>query len=136
MYCVAMRTLHAVVCNPTTPELSARPLIEVREAGRLARVFKVLANDSRLRLLHALARERELSVTDLASAVSMRPQAVSNQLQRLVDLDILGSRRGGSNVFYRVVDPCVTSLFDLGLCLTETPDTASDGLERATALAR
>jgi DNA-binding transcriptional ArsR family regulator len=47
----------------------------------------------------------------------MTPQAVSNQLQRLVDRRILAARRQGNNVFYRVVDPCVTSLLELGLCL-------------------
>lgn len=115
-----MRTIHTLVCKPDIPELSARPLIDLPQAARLARVFKVLANDTRLRLLHALARDGELSVSDLSAAVFMKPQAVSNQLQRLVDLGILSSRRAGASVLYRVVDPCVTSLLDLGLCLTET----------------
>jgi len=82
-------------------------------------VFKVLANDTRLRLIHALARAGELCVTDLAKAVAMTPQAVSNQLQRLVDRGILGSRRNGNQIYYRIVDLCVTSLLDQGLCLTE-----------------
>lgn len=129
-----MRAIHTLVCNPDLPELSARPLIDLPEAGRLARVFKVLANDTRLRLLHTLARAEELSVTDLADAVSMKPQAVSNQLQRLVDMGILGSRRAGTSVLYRVVDPCVTSLLDLGLCLTETPAVERERLDRASAV--
>ena len=58
-------------------------------------------------------------MTDLAAAVSMTPQAVSNQLQRLADRGILASRRNGINIHYRIVDPCVTSILDLGLCLTE-----------------
>lgn len=128
-----MRAIHVVACNPANPELSERPLIGPPEAGRLARVFKILANDTRLRLVHALAREGELRVTDLADTVGASPQAVSNQLGRLVDLGILGSRRSGANVFYRVVDPRVTSLLDLGLCLTESPATAREALEPATA---
>ena len=82
-------------------------------------LFKVFGNDSRLRLLHALVREGELCVTDLAEAVEMKPQAVSNQLQRLVDRGMLAARRQGSNVFYRVVDPCVPVLLDRGMCLIE-----------------
>jgi len=70
-------------------------------------------------LLHALVREGELCVTGLATAVDMKPQAVSNQLQRLVDRGILGSRRDGNNVYYRIVDPCVPILLDRGLCLVE-----------------
>jgi DNA-binding transcriptional ArsR family regulator len=131
-----MRAIHVIACNPSNPELGDRPLIDLPEAGRLARVFKVLANDSRLRLLHALARDGELSVTDLAAGVGMSPQAVSNQLGRLVDLRILGSRRAGANVLYRVTDPCVTSLLDLGLCLTESPPHALGEPATATAAVR
>lgn len=89
------------------------------QAGGLAAVFKVLANDTRLRILHALVRADELCVTDLAAAVGMKPQAVSNQLQRLGSLGIIRSRRAGVNVHYRVVDLCVRSLLGQGLCLTE-----------------
>ena len=66
-------------------------------------MFKVLANDTRLRLLHALVRADELCVTDLAASLGMKPQAVSNQLQRLSDLGILASRRDGNNIHYRLV---------------------------------
>lgn len=104
---------------PVKPALEERPLIAQDEAAELGRLFKTLANDTRLRLLHALARAGELCVTDLAKRVGMRPQAVSNQIQRLVDRGILGSRRHGNKVHYRIIDRCVTSLLDQGLCLTE-----------------
>ena len=104
---------------PPKPALGERPLLSPGEAGELAALFKVLANDNRLRLLHTLARTGELGVADLGKAVDMTIQAVSNQLQRLADRGILGSRRQGVKIFYRIVDPCVTSLLDKGLCLTE-----------------
>jgi DNA-binding transcriptional ArsR family regulator len=69
--------------------------------------------------LHALARAREVCVTDLAETVGMKPQAVSNQLQRLSEMGILTSKRDGTSIRYRIVDPCVTSLLDQGLCLME-----------------
>jgi DNA-binding transcriptional ArsR family regulator len=49
----------------------------------------------------------------------MKPQAVSNQLQRLSDLGIVAARRDGTSIHYRVVDLCVRSLLDQGLCLME-----------------
>ena len=70
--------------------------------------------------LHALVRAGELGVTELAAAVGMKPQAVSNQLQRLSDLGILDSRRDGTSIRYRVVDHCVTGLLEQGWCLTES----------------
>lgn len=101
------------------PALNERPLLTPIQAGGLAAVFKVLANDTRLRLLHALVRADELCVTDLAASLGMKPQAVSNQLQRLSDLGILASRRDGNSIYYRLVDLCVRSLLDQGLCLME-----------------
>lgn len=114
------------VCCPPKPSLAHRPLIHREKAAELGALFKVLANDTRLRLLHAICRAGELSVTDLAESVGMKPQAVSNQLQRLVDRGILGNRRNGTNIHYRIVDPCVTTLLDQGLCLVE------DSRERST----
>jgi DNA-binding transcriptional ArsR family regulator len=99
--------------------LKERPLLTPIQAGGLTAVFKVLANTTRLRLLHALIRGDEVCVTDLAATVGMTPQAVSNQLQRLLDLGILASRRDGKNIHYRLVDLCVTTLLDQGLCLME-----------------
>ncbi len=89
--------------------------------------FKVLANDTRLRLLHALVRADQLCVSDLAAAVGLRPQAVSNQLQRLVDRGIVTARRDGNRIWYRVTDPCVVQLLDLAWCLTETTPPAPRG---------
>jgi DNA-binding transcriptional ArsR family regulator len=106
-------------CCPPKPALRERPLITPAQAADLEDVFKVLANDTRLRLLHALVRSEELCVTELAEAMGMTPQAVSNQLQRLAGRGILDSRRNGNNIYYRIVDPCVPSLLDQGLCLTE-----------------
>ena len=110
---------------PQKPALAARPLITPRQAAGLEAMFKVLASGTRLRLLHALTRADELCVSDLAEAVSMTPQAVSNQLQRLADRGILASRRDGFYIHYRIVDPCVTSILDLGLCLTEDSERRS-----------
>jgi DNA-binding transcriptional ArsR family regulator len=94
-------------------------LIAAAQSAGLVALFKVLANDSRLRLLHALVREGEMCVTDLAKALGMKPQAVSNQLQRLADRGVVGSSRKGNHIYYRIVDPCVPSLLDQGLCLIE-----------------
>lgn len=104
---------------PTQPAIERRPLINAQQAALLMRLFKIFANDTRLRLLHALVREGELCVGELSEAVELKPQAVSNQLQRLVDRSILGTRRDGSNIYYRVIDPCVRVLLERGMCLIQ-----------------
>jgi DNA-binding transcriptional ArsR family regulator len=101
------------------PPIHERPLLTPDQATEIVALFQALANDSRLRLLHALARAEELCVTDLAAAVEMTPQATSNQLRRLIDRRIVATRREGNHIYYRIIDPCVPGLLSLGLCLAE-----------------
>ncbi len=105
-------------CLPK-PSLGERPLLSPEQALGLVALFKVLANDTRLRLLHALVRRGEIGVMELSEVLAMKPQAVSNQLQLLVARGILGSKRNGINIYYRIVDSCVINLLDHGLCLSE-----------------
>jgi DNA-binding transcriptional ArsR family regulator len=86
-------------------------------AGDLAQLFKVLANDNRLRILHAIHLGGEVSPSDIAEEIGASQQAVSNQLQRLADQRIVHARRDGQRVLYRIIDPCVPGLMDLGVCL-------------------
>ena len=108
-------------CDPcaTRVHVSRRALLDRRDSRRLATVFRVLANDTRLRLLHALVREPELPVGSLCRLLRMKPQAISNQLRRLARLGVVASRREGTTIHYRLIDRCVRDLLDQGLCLAE-----------------
>lgn len=103
----------------TEPLIQNRPLISEEIAADLEAVFKMLGNRTRLRMLHALIRAGEMCVTDLAETLNMKPQAVSNQLQRLTDRGILASKRTGINIYYRVVDTGSLHLLEHGLFLKE-----------------
>src|SRR3954452_12718022 len=109
----------AGACSPQRPALKDRPLLSFVQAVKVTSLFKVLANDTRIRLLHHLVRNGEATVTGLAKTLGMKPQAVSNQLTRLSDTGIVGSRREGNNVYYRLVSSCVPPLLDLAVCVME-----------------
>jgi DNA-binding transcriptional ArsR family regulator len=100
------------------PALAERPLISGRQAADLVGLFKVLGNDTRLRLLHALHRGKEVPVGELADLVGMRPQAVSNQLQRLADRGIVAARRDGNRILYSIADACGNHVGCVAGCLT------------------
>jgi DNA-binding transcriptional ArsR family regulator len=120
----AVHRVGRAACDPSKPALAAREPLTEEQAGELRAIFKVLASETRLRLLHALERAGELCVNDLAGAVEMAPQAVSNQLQRMADRGIVSARRQGSSVIYRIADPCVTALLEFGLCQVEDAQAA------------
>ena len=104
-------------CDSKRLSLEDRPLLSFVQAVKVMALFKILANDTRIRLLHHLVRSEEATVSDMARTLGMKPQAISNQLVRLSDTGMLASRRDGNNVFYRVVNECVPPLLDLALCL-------------------
>ena len=101
------------------PKLCERPLISPEEATELSTLFKIFGNNNRLRLLHALVRAGEMRVVDLAAALDMKVQAVSNQLQRLADQGFVEAKREGQNIFYHIKNPCLPSILEYGLCLLE-----------------
>ena len=105
-------------CAPKR-SLTARALLSPRQAQALESTFKMLANATRLRMLHALASAGELCVSELARRLGMKPQAISNQLQRLADRGVLEARREGLQIHYSIIDPCVVALLDQGWCLAE-----------------
>ncbi len=116
-------------CSSRLP-LGERPLLGFVDAVKVMALFKVMANDTRIRILHHIVRSGEATVTEIAKTLGMKPQAVSNQLVRLSDTRMLTSRREGNNVFYRVTNGCVAPLLDLALCLMEDeqkPNVANGG---------
>ena len=106
-------------CCPVHVTFPEQEPITVEQAAELEDLFKILANDTRLRLLHTLARVEEMCVCDLAVSVNMTPQAISNQLQRLSDRGIVATRRSGNQIHYRVVDACVIGLLQKAMCLLD-----------------
>lgn len=101
--------------EPATPQ----DVLSDQEASELVALFKVLASETRLRLLVALDAAGEMRVSDLADAVGLSTQAMSNQLQRLVDRQIVAARRDGNNVYYRIIDACVSETVTAARCLVE-----------------
>ena len=59
----------AECCAATRPALKDRPLLSFVEAVKVMALFKVLANDTRIRLLHHLVRSGEATVTDMAKTL-------------------------------------------------------------------
>ena len=99
------------------PELAQRPLIAEPEVEQLAELFGALANTTRLRILHAISRSGECPVSEIADEVGASTQAVSNHLQRLGREGFVATRRDGNRIYYRLNDPCVGGVMELGLCL-------------------
>jgi DNA-binding transcriptional ArsR family regulator len=75
----------------------------------IARRFRVLAEPLRIKLLDRL-REGEASVNELAAALGATQQNVSKHLTLLAEAGIVGRRKQGTHVYYRIVDEGVLEL--------------------------
>jgi DNA-binding transcriptional ArsR family regulator len=84
------------------------------ELRRLATIYGVLGDPSRLKIVMALRRE-EMCVCDLAAFAGISESAVSHQLRRLKDLSLVKMRRDGQVVYYALDDKHVVLLLDIGL---------------------
>jgi len=81
-----------------------QPVIE-----RAARVIRVLGHPLRLRLLEAM-EAGERNVTELVAETGTTQATVSQQLAILRAEDVVGARRDGPRVFYRITEPKVASI--------------------------
>ena len=79
---------------------------------RAAERFRLLGDPVRLGLLNLLVDQGELSVQELAELQAQSHQNTSKHLRKLAEAGLVGCRRDGLHVYYRVTDPSVS-----GLCL-------------------
>jgi DNA-binding transcriptional ArsR family regulator len=84
------------VSTESVPEVSDQV---VRD---LAQVFKLLSDETRLRILFYLAQNNELHVTDLCNRLGQSQPAVSHHLALLRVSGLIESRREGKHNFYSV----------------------------------
>lgn len=82
---------------------------------RASRVIRVVGHPLRLRLLELL-EGGERNVTELVQASGIGQAMVSQQLKILRAEGVVGDRRDGTRVFYRITEPKVSRILD---CIRE-----------------
>jgi DNA-binding transcriptional ArsR family regulator len=104
-----------VAVDPDRVRTTRAQLIGADEAARLADLFKLLADPTRARLLHALLEAGELCVCDLAATVDVPESSVSHALRLLRTAGVVRNRRSGRMIYYSLDDAHVRLLLDLSL---------------------
>ena len=88
---------------------------DLEDAARMAEVFKVLSDPTRVNMIQVLIRGEEMCVRDLADQVEMSQSSVSHHLRILRHFRLVRARRQGREVLYAPDDPHVEML--LRVCL-------------------
>jgi ArsR family transcriptional regulator len=81
------------------------------KATTVATLLKAVANPRRLMVLCKLVEHGEMTVGDLADAVGLSQSALSQHLARMRAEGLLGFRREGQTLWYRIADARVEALF-------------------------
>lgn len=81
---------------------------------RLADLFKVFGDPTRIRILSVLSRQ-EMCVQDIADALSMNQSAISHQLRILKQSALVKFRREGKTIYYSLADDHVATIMAQGL---------------------
>ena len=85
-----------------TSSVETMPEVSEQAVRELAQVFKLLSDETRLRILFFLAQNTELHVTDLCNRLGQSQPAVSHHLALLRVSGLIESRREGKHNFYSV----------------------------------
>jgi len=84
------------------------------EYVKLASLFKLFGDGTRVSILHAL-RQKEMCVCDLAVLLGITKSAVSHQLKALRLSNLVKFRKEGQIVFYSLADDHVKQILDVGM---------------------
>lgn len=78
-------------------------------SGRMAEIFKVLSDSTRLKIVQALELD-ELCVCDIAALIGLSQPSVSHHLKTLRQSGIVKFRRSGKMALYSLKDSHVSAL--------------------------
>ena len=79
----------------------------------LADLFKIFGDTTRMRILYSLF-ESELCVCAIAELLGMTQSAISHQRTVRKENDLVGSRREGKTIYYRLADDHVRTIIGQG----------------------
>lgn len=86
-------------------------MISEETVQRLAAFFKVLGDETRVRIICSLA-DGEKCVSDMSQIIDVSQSAVSHQLKLLKMEGHVKSRRDGKNIFYSLDDEHVIDIIE------------------------
>lgn len=87
--------------------------IEEQNTSGVAKIYKALSDDTRVKVAYALTLEKELCVCDVANIVGATTATASHHLRLLRNMGLAKYRKEGKLVFYSLDDDHVRQLIQI-----------------------
>ena len=91
-------------------EVVERVQIALPDLGATARIFKALADETRLKIAFSLTLEEEMCVCDVAAVIGSSVATASHHLRYLREQALAKSRKKGKMVYYSLADDHIHQL--------------------------
>jgi len=88
--------------------------MEFEKAKEMAEFFKVIADETRVRILYLL-EVSEYNVQEIANSLDMSHSAISHQLSKLKQYRLVKAKRVGKEMYYSLDDDHIHSIFNITL---------------------
>lgn len=107
------------ICEEKCPHYNIINKVKLTNIGSeetqdLAEIFKLFADETRLRIICAILNT-ELCVCDLCELLNLNQSAVSHQLQLLRKSKLVKYRKEGKQVYYKLQDGHIEEIIKMAL---------------------
>jgi len=99
-----------IYCYDEPKVRKVQEALKQQDISGMAKMFKVLADETRMKIAFALCEESELCVCDVANIIGSSMATASHHLRTLKDLGLAKFRKEGKLVFYSLEDEHVRQL--------------------------
>ncbi|MGA8943493.1 MAG: metalloregulator ArsR/SmtB family transcription factor [Thermoactinomyces sp.] len=102
-----------IYCFDENKVKKAKSSLEMVDTVDTSKIFKALADPTRLKIAYALMQEHELCVCDVANIIDSSLATASHHLRLLRNMGLAKYRKEGKMVFYSLDDDHVNQLICL-----------------------
>ncbi|SDC22777.1 cadmium-sensing regulator, CadC [Pelagirhabdus alkalitolerans] len=92
-----------------------KPLVESEDLKTVSGMFKVLSDETRLKIIYCLSQEERLCVCDVAHIIGASTATASHHLRQLRKMGLAKSKKEGKLNFYSLDDEHVNTLITIGV---------------------
>ncbi|WP_026575930.1 ArsR/SmtB family transcription factor [Bacillus sp. UNC438CL73TsuS30] len=108
-----------ITCVDSDKTTRVQQHLQNRNIADVAKIFKALADETRMKIAYALTLEEELCVCDVANIVGATTATASHHLRNLKGLGLAKYRKEGKLVYYSLDDDHVKQLIHIAFAHQE-----------------